>query len=68
MSHVIHVMIFDLIRSVVIDIRNRNNEIWWYIYSLQTGKFYESKERRKKEFDNKKKHLCCELNRVAIQR
>ena len=49
MSHVIHVMIFDIIRSVLIDIRI---DIMKYdgTYSLQTGKFYELKERRKKKF------------------
>ena len=53
MSHVIHVMIFDLIRSVLIDNRI---EIMKYdgIYSLQTGKFYESKERRKKNLTIKR--------------
>ena len=67
MSHVIHVMIFDLIRSVLIDIRI---EIMKYdgIYSLQTGKFYELKERRGKEFHCKKKHLCCTFHWIEIQR
>ena len=56
MSHVIHVMIFDIIRSVLIDITNRNSK-YDGIYSLQTGKFYESKERRKKSLTIKR-NIC----------
>lgn len=56
MSHVIHVMIFDLIRSVLKDIRIEIMKCDG-IYSLQTGKLYESKERRKKSLTIKR-NIC----------